>query len=358
MVDYHSPAYRQVPPRKQPAYNQLGSDFDPSRTTIHAHTRTVSSNVFPSGGFQAQGSPDLGGRRLSTATTSTTSTSGRSPVPTRSGSNMSSIRRSGSQSSSAPSSYVALLRKQKATVWCDRSQHEDPRIVAQQKAAKMRAAREVYSTGQVVVGKGRTGTMGSGSMVGKIRHHGGQKQGRYTTATLAGSGVPMRLSANEIGAEEAEDGDIKRPGSWRSSVGSGSNRFPSGYQRPQGRFSTGSNPPSGGDNSPEEIPEEDLGKPEYFGENGAGTIHPSNATSLPNRSKSNGGNSSSSTSTGEREDSFGNVGDLGSAPLSSVNPASEKKKSADELRRRGSVDDRSMTMSGVRLFVANPDLDD
>jgi len=32
--------------------------------------------------------------------------------------------------------------------------------------------------------------------------------------------------------------------------------------------------------------------------------------------------------------------------------------SADDLRRRGSVDDRTTTMSGVRLFVANPDLSD
>jgi len=29
----------------------------------------------------------------------------------------------------------------------------------------------------------------------------------------------------------------------------------------------------------------------------------------------------------------------------------------NEMRRRGSVDDRTMTMSGVRLFVANPDID-
>ena len=35
-----------------------------------------------------------------------------------------------------------------------------------------------------------------------------------------------------------------------------------------------------------------------------------------------------------------------------------QKKTEDELRRRGSVDDRAMTMGGVRLFVANPDLDD
>lgn len=36
----------------------------------------------------------------------------------------------------------------------------------------------------------------------------------------------------------------------------------------------------------------------------------------------------------------------------------EKERKEDELRRRGSVDDRAMTMGNVRLFVANPDLDD
>lgn len=39
--------------------------------------------------------------------------------------------------------------------------------------------------------------------------------------------------------------------------------------------------------------------------------------------------------------------------------AAEQAKKAEELRRRGSVDERSMTMGGKgRLFVANPDLDD
>jgi hypothetical protein len=43
---------------------------------------------------------------------------------------------------------------------------------------------------------------------------------------------------------------------------------------------------------------------------------------------------------------------------SSPEDEEERERKEDELRRRGSVDDRAMTMSGVRLFVANPDLDD
>jgi len=36
-----------------------------------------------------------------------------------------------------------MMRKQKATVWCDRAQYEDPRMLAAQRQAKARAAQEV-----------------------------------------------------------------------------------------------------------------------------------------------------------------------------------------------------------------------
>ena len=59
-----------------------------------------------------------------------------------------------------------------------------------------------------------------------------------------------------------------------------------------------------------------------------------------------------SGSSSEREGEFGAVGDLkvvGGAEESGTN----------DLSRRGSVDERAMTMRGaVRLFVANPDLSD
>jgi len=266
---------------------------------------------------------------------------------TRVGTNMSgSIRRStSSRSSSSPTSYVALMRKQKGTVWCDRSQHEDPRLLAQQKAAKMRATLEVH--GGNATASGRTSTIGSGSMVGKIRHHGVPKAPGYVPVNLSGAGVPIRLSATEVGVaeEELDDGDSgrlqTRTGSGRSSLGS--SRFPSGYQRPQGRFSSSSTPPSGG-GSPGDIPE-------------------AQETPVPNDTKKNGedyfnapGGNGESAGSGDREDSFGNITDM-AAPSAAVKQADSAKK-ADDLRRRGSVDDRAMTMSGVRLFVANPDLDD
>lgn len=66
---------------------------------------------------------------------------------------------------------------------------------------------------------------------------------------------------------------------------------------------------------------------------------------------SNGSNES------ERENSFGNIGSL---PQRLKVPDEEAKKlDLVDLRRRGSVDERTSTMSGYgRLFVANPDMDD
>jgi hypothetical protein len=152
----------------------------------------------------------------------------------------------------------------------------------------------------------------------------------------------MRLSANEaLGDEEEEDTRSNslihgRSGSGRSSTNSA--KYRSGYPRPDaGRFSSTSTPPSEG--SPGHgIPEAsetpgDTQKPNYFDD------------------KSGPGGD-------ESEDSFGEFKDL-SGP-SAVQRALEQAKKAEDLRRRGSVDERTMSMgqSGVRLFVANPDLED
>jgi hypothetical protein len=67
-----------------------------------------------------------------------------------------------------------------------------------------------------------------------------------------------------------------------------------------------------------------------------------------------------SGSSGERAD---NVGELTSnAPrlasnslMHSALTREKSVKSADELRRRGSVDERTSTLSSGRLFIANPD---
>ena len=246
------------------------------------------------------------------------------------------------------------MRKQKATVWCDRAQREDPRILAQQKAAKMKAVREV-SGGASVVGRSSTsGSLGSGSLGvrSKIRHHGLPKASGYTYGNmLGGAGVPMRLSANEVGDEGNTrlSGDSsgfnshQRTDSRGSSFGNGnSNRFLNPNQSRSNRYSEGSTPTSGkGSHNEDDIPEMEetpvpsdyKGQTDYFGQRAA-------------ERRASGSSS---------ETEFGQVGQM-EAPPATASVKREEGKSAEDLRRRGSVDERANTMSGVRLFVANPDL--
>ena len=285
-----------------------------------------------------------------TPSTSTTSTAG-GPSRTLSSASTALSRTASTRSgaSTTSSSYVALMRKQKATVWCDRSQHEDPRLLAQQKAAKARAFREV--SGPNMEGRTSTsGSIGTGSLGvrSKIRHHGIPKASSYSYANMVGGGVPMRLSANEVendGLGRDDDSlraNHQRRGSGRSSMGS--NQLLSVNNRQSTRYSEGSTPT---DSSPNAyIPEaEETPVP--------GGHHNSSKGDYFAQTSGNGGSGSSS----EMESSFGNVGQL-KAP-SSVRR--DEGKSAEELRRRGSVDERANTMGslgGVRLFVANPDLSD
>jgi len=232
-------------------------------------------------------------------------------------------------------------------VWCDRSQNIDPRVTAAQKAARQRAQLEVLSTANSA-GSGRTSTLSSGGVAGKIRHGGVPKAPAYVPANMSGAGLPMRLSANEMLGDEEENksfvsGDNAmvhgRSGSGKSSTGSANYR--SGYPRAdQGRFSTTSTPPSGNDGeSPsghDRIPEETPNAQEH------------NAT---------GYFSSREKAGSADEDSFGDLKDL--AGPSAKDQAMQNAKKAEDLRRRGSVDERAMSMgTGVKLFVANPDLDD
>lgn len=62
-------------------------------------------------------------------------------------------------------------------------------------------------------------------------------------------------------------------------------------------------------------------------------------------------------STSSSETEFGDVGQMNGPPAAG-SAKKEGGKTAEELSRRGSVDERANTMTGVRLFVANPDLSD
>jgi hypothetical protein len=168
------------------------------------------------------------------------------------------------------------------------------------------------------------------------------------------------LSATEIvnpeeGMKDREGPPFhSRTGSGRSSAGSGG--FPSGYQRPQqGRFSgsSGNTPPNleAGDEQNDIEPPVSIviGNDEKtvpYGTNGSmgnvGTL----STDIKDRP------SSSHSDGSEREYSFGRITEL-AAPSGAL-VATQKAKTSEELRRRGSVDDRTTAM---RLFVANPDLD-
>lgn len=307
-------------------------------------------------------------RTPSQNTFSTTASSGNSypsngPIPIRQPSQTSNLRRSTS-SRSSPShqtSYVALMRKQKATVWCERAQHEDPRLLAAQKAAKMRATMEVIGGASLA---GRTSTSGSGSLAGsnrvtaKIRHHGKAGLVGYSPGDLVGGvgGVPMRLSASEVEGGDSDEDDRdsarygtglhKRSGSGRSSVASGGPRGltysrTSGASSTVGKWTSGNSPPeSMTDLAETPMPASSAARKDYFAD---------------------GTRSAGSGSSGERADEVPDLGGaarLASNSLMQATVTREKSvRNPEELRRRGSVDDRTMTMGHGRLYIANPDAD-
>ncbi|KAI9791600.1 MAG: hypothetical protein M1816_003686 [Peltula sp. TS41687] len=378
-------------------------------TAAHNRSRTASSSVFPGmipsttstttitqqhitsapypninsqgGGGGGGGGKHSSRRSLSNATASTSTTGALTPA--RSTSNSFSLRRSpSSRSNGAATGYVALMRKQKATVWCDRSQYEDPRLAAQQKAARLRAAREVVGSPSGSSTGGGSGSLTTGRRT-KIRHHANNNMVDYSQASFVG-GVPMRLSASEVGDEgynREDDGESqyvfdahRRTASGRSSSGSGrrSTHMDARMSHPNqanpatlARFSEG-RPPSSTDGSEGGSPDNAITpmphhhhqhhyhqQQQQQGPPGGGGyfIQPGGT-----------GISGGSGDSAERENSFGDVGQMvPSAQQTSKSSALGREKShrtPDELRRRGSVDDRAMTMSTGRLYVANPDLSD
>ncbi|KAB8274163.1 hypothetical protein BDV30DRAFT_209442 [Aspergillus minisclerotigenes] len=351
MTDYRLPLHQPPPARKPVPGMHAGYPFQsydgphkqqlsPHPSLAHNRGRMPSANASP---YMAQQQPYSNtpsphhtmtstpsyppSRRMSSATTSTSSTgnaAGHSAV--------SDIRRStSSRSANSQLGYVALMRRQKATVWCDRAQPEDPRLRAQKLADKKRAYLEVHGAGA----GGRASTLGSG----KIKHSKGGTD--FSPSNLVSATVPVRLSANEVGdADEDAHSDHgfphRRTGSGRSSLGS-NHRYPSGYQRtPQGTMGSNSTPPS-----------EKTDLPNV-------TEHP--PAESTEEKKVNDDAATTYSFEAADEDNFGSVGEM--AAPSAATTAAEKARRADELRRRGSVDDRTSTMTNVRLFVANPDLSD
>ncbi|KAF1848028.1 uncharacterized protein K460DRAFT_353068 [Cucurbitaria berberidis CBS 394.84] len=346
-----APTYGAMPVRRKPI-TQPGISVRPPQQQMyteaqlgHSRSRTTSSGVFPT---PVASSPTVstmssqyptqyqsGLRR--TPTSSTSSTTG---TPNRS--NSGNLRRSSSaRSGTSPTSYVALMRKQKATVWCDRAQYEDPRILAQQRQAKMRANMEVAGGPHHAPPRSASG---GASMTGGVRskigrHHGLPKASLYAPVTYAGSGVPMRLSATEV--DEGDDEDAAsigqngapyhhRTGSGRSSLGSGRRMS---YANPGGRHSSNSTPPQ--NSSPEDLgdlqEEEPTPNPLYDPTTGYFVEHTKTNLSI------------GSGSSGER-----NFGDVGQMPQSLPKPIQEKKGSDDLLSAC------MFACSDVMLFVDHP----
>lgn len=253
----------------------------------------------------------------------------------------------------------------------------------QQRQAKLRAAQEV-SGGQKRnnsssnLAGGRTSTGGNGSIVGsnrvtaKIRHHGKAGLVGYSPGDIMGGvgGVPMRLSASEVEGGDSDDdsgngefghngGYHHRTGSGRSSLGS-VNGVKRGFQPSRGstnngRWSSGTTPPG------ERAGKEDQPSPDSIETPAPGRHgHADRRDYFPG-----GGGDGNSDHGSEKADA---VSELGPSALASNSMHTPKKNlgrekslhNPEDLRRRGSVDERTMTMSAGmgRLFIANPDADD
>lgn len=265
----------------------------------------------------------------------------------------SEIRRSISSRSGGgpPTSYVALLRKQKATVWCDRAQYEDPRLLAQQRAAKQKANMEVIGGGG---GRTSTGMSSAGKVAAKIRHHGKQGVVGYAPETnyVGVGGVPMRLSATEVEGEDSDEEDVtmqrlhhRRTGSsGRSSTASGRRgityRTSGSLGHSAGKkWSPGDTPERAGSLAEDKAEYEVGDEQEFVG-----------------RAQSTKSGSSAEKADGVPELTSPTAAKLASNSLLNAALTREKSvKNPEDLRRRGSVDERTMTLTAGRLYIANPD---
>lgn len=409
MVDYRAPNY-QFPQRKPlgsgypqvgptrnvtvnpnfaPAANPYGpQSISPQGSYSHTRRRTSSSGALPVDSYPANYTPKYNtnanlnfppvaylNRRSGSGSSSNTSTG-------RNGGKMDSatpitLRRSGSThtassiATTSSNAYVTYLRRQKATVWCDKSQYEDPRLLAAQRAAKLRAAIEVVgSSTSAFLSAGYHGHgLGSGTGSAASSLNGGRsgKLGRSSNhvtssvkKTWAGTtgpgivggslarGVPDRLSATEVLGDEDEDETfITGPGITRRS-GSGKSSLNSNHRKTNRASSIRSDT------------------------NRASSMYGTGSGGLQHRN-SNGSTSNYSPTSSIAE--FSQDGRMKGKRSGSASPPGhvEHRNRHDNsqysvgtprrdntLKRKGSLNEeevaRTMTMSNVRLFVANPDV--
>ncbi|KAI3321871.1 hypothetical protein HD806DRAFT_523795 [Xylariaceae sp. AK1471] len=322
----------------------------------HSRTRTTSSNTFPTHyapmpTHLQQPQPSMGHARRSPSVNTFSTTSSNPPPAAFRTSPTTDLRRSTSSRSfgNQQTSYVALLRKQKATVWCDRAQAEDPRMLAQQRAAKQRAAQEV--TARATQARTSTGIsgLGPGKVVTKFRHHGKPGVVGYTPDNnyIGVGGVPLRLSATEVEGEDSDEDDVSTRRLHHRRTGSSGRSSTASGRRGTAYRTSGSIGQGGKRWSPNDTPERGsmVEDPEY----------------KPGDDRLERAHSTHSGSSAERADALPELGSSGAPKLANnslLNAALTREKSVknpEELRRRGSVDERTMTLTSGRLFIANPD---
>lgn len=339
----HDNVYGHSPSRTASANALAGQGHPPPRMSLHLSSQPA-PNMQPS-------------RR--TPSVNTFSTVSTIPPPAAYRTSSTYLRRSISSRSGGttaqPNSYVALLRKKKATVWCDRAQYEDPRLAAQQRAAKVRANLEVVGGGRSnAVGRTSTGISATGKVSAKIRHHGKTPVVGYAPGEnhVGAGGVPMRLSATEVEGESSGDEDAQATARshHRRTGSSGRSSTASGRRGLAFRSSGGPAPQGGQRWSPSDTSER-AGS--FMGQ------QPEDASKAADDAASGKAQSSRSGSSGERAD---NVAELGGglrlatkSLIHSTLTRERSVKSAEELKRRGSVDERTSTLTSGRLFIANPD---
>ncbi|KAI1376632.1 hypothetical protein F4677DRAFT_84054 [Hypoxylon crocopeplum] len=329
--------------------------LDPSpQVYSHSRSRTSSSSVFPQAPTPMQHlqqpQPTMGHTRRSPSVNTFSTTSSNPPPAAYRTSPGAEVRRSTSSRSGGgvPTSYVALLRKQKATVWCDRAQSEDPRLAAQQRAAKQRANQEVIGgtfQSRTSTGIGST----SGKVAAKIRHHGKPGVVGYAPDNnyMGVSGVPMRLSATEVEGEDGEEDDLSMRRLHHRRTGSSGRSSTASSRRGLAYRTSGAS--QGKRWSPGDTPER------------AGSMVIEDAEYTPGDDKLGRAQSTRSGSSAEKADALPELGTANAAKLASnslLNAALTREKSVknpEDLRRRGSVDERTMTLTTGRLYIANPD---
>ncbi|PKS09809.1 hypothetical protein jhhlp_004432 [Lomentospora prolificans] len=351
---------------------------DSAAVYTHSRTRTTSSNIFPPA-FPVQGPIPVHpgqalpqqnmqySRRSPSVNTFSTSSTVPPPAAYRT-SPTTEIRRSTSSRSGGaspqPLSYVAALRRQKGTVWCDRAQPEDPALAAQMRAAKAKASRAMLGTPRLSGGYGgsaggrtSTGISATGKVAAKIRHHGKPLVAGYASGEnhVGVGGVPPRLSATEVEGESSGDDDSYNKLHHRRTGSSGRNSIASGGRRNLA-YRTSGGLGSQKNRSPSDTPERSGSLAEDRRE-GTPT-----ATIAPSGAGPSDAASAKSQSTGTSAERADNVADLDAdlalASKSRQHSALTREKSTKnptDLARRGSVDERTMTMSAGRLYIANPD---